>query len=197
MLMKRFLLLAVCCLPIIPCAMAQEFSAVQVGAFADYFRSNATGTNMFGVGGRVGATILPYTRLEGELSYDFDQSYSEGFTSTSSGGSVTFQNNGVRVLHGLFGPKVDLGHGHFHPFVELKGGFVNYMFDSAAPGYSSFTRQIANLRASNLNAALMPGGGLEATIGPVGLRLDVGDEMFFNNGTHHNLAVMFGPFIRF
>ncbi|MGB7437352.1 MAG: hypothetical protein WBR26_18445 [Candidatus Acidiferrum sp.] len=195
--MKRLLLLVVCCLPIIPCAMAQEGGGVQVGAFADYFRSNATGTNMFGLGGRVGANILPYTKLEGELSYDFQQGYSEGFTSTSSGGSVAFANSNVRVLHGLFGPKVNLGDGHFHPFVELKGGFVNYMFNSAPAGYSSFSHQLANLRAQNLNAALMPGGGLEATIGPVGLRLDVGDEMYFNNGAHQNLAVMFGPFIRF
>ena len=50
-----------------------------------------------------------------------------------------------------------------------------------------------------MNAALMPGGGIEGEIGPIGLRLDVGvgDEMYFNNGTHHNLTVMFGPFIRF
>ena len=37
----------------------------------------------------------------------------------------------------------------------------------------------------------------EGTVGPIGLRLDVGDEMYFNNGTHHNLKVMFGPYIRF
>jgi hypothetical protein len=43
----------------------------------------------------------------------------------------------------------------------------------------------------------MPGGGVETTLGPVGLRLDVGDEMYFSNGTHHNLKVMFGPYIRF
>jgi hypothetical protein len=29
------------------------------------------------------------------------------------------------------------------------------------------------------------------------LRLDVGDEMYFNDNTHHNLKATFGPIIRF
>lgn len=194
--MRRLLLLVVCCAAMVPLAKAQEANAVQVGAFADYFRSNSTGTNMWGVGGRLGVTVLPFTRLEGEIAYDSSQEYSSGFTNTGSG-NVTFANSNVRVLQGLFGPKVELGHHRLHPFVELKGGFVNYMFSSQAPGYSSFSNQIANLRSQNLNFALMPGGGIEGEVGPVGLRLDVGDEMYFNNGTHHNLTVKFGPFIRF
>lgn len=55
---------------------------------------------------------------------------------------------------------------------------------------------MGNLRAQNMNAALMPGGGVEGFIGPVGLRLDVGDEMYFNHGTNH-LKITFGPCIRF
>jgi hypothetical protein len=195
--MKKFVWLVVCLFPFVPGTMAQELEHVQVGAFADYFRSSATGTNMFGVGGRVGTTILPHVRLEGEIAYDFDQEFTEGFTSTSSGGTVAFSNANVRTLHGLFGPKLELGHGRVRPFLELKGGFVNYMFNSAPPGYSSFSSQVGNLRAQNMNAALMPGGGVEGSLGPIGLRLDVGDEMYFNNGTHHDLKVMFGPFIRF
>jgi hypothetical protein len=195
--MKKFVWLVVCLFLWIPAAMAQEFDHFQVGAFADYFRSNDTGTNMFGLGGRFGVSILPHTRLEAEVAYDFNQEFTQGFTSTSSGGAVTFANSGVRTLQGLFGPKVELGHGRVRPFVELKGGFVNYMFSSAPPGFSSFTSQVNNLRAQNMNAALMPGGGVEGTLGPIGLRLDVGDEMYFNNGTHHNLTVKFGPYIRF
>jgi len=38
---------------------------------------------------------------------------------------------------------------------------------------------------------------LQAHLGPIGLRLDVGDEMYFNNGAHHNLRVAFGPVFRF
>jgi Outer membrane protein beta-barrel domain len=190
--MKRFILLAVFCLPIIPCAMAQEFNAVQVGAFADYLRVNSTGTNMFGLGGRVGATVLPYVQLEASMAYDFQQGYAEGFNSTTGTSSASFSSSRVRT-----GPRVNLGHSRFHPFVEVKGGFLNFMFSSVPAGYSSVTGQIANLRASNLNAVLMAGGGLEANVGPIGLRLDVGDEVYFNNGAHNNLAVQFGPVIRF
>jgi hypothetical protein len=31
----------------------------------------------------------------------------------------------------------------------------------------------------------------------VGLRLDVCDEMFFNRGTHSNLRISVGPYLRF
>jgi len=48
-----------------------------------------------------------------------------------------------------------------------------------------------------MNGAIMPGGGWEGFIGPVGLRLDVGDEMYFNHGTKHNLEVTLGPYVRF
>ena len=195
--MRKIVWLMVCLFAIVPGAMAQEFNHFQVGAFADYFRSNETSTNMFGLGGRFGVAVLPRVRLEGEMAYDFQKEFTEGFTSTSSGGSFTFVNSNVRTLHGLFGPKLELGHGRVRPFVELKGGFVNYMFNSEPPGFDSFTSQVENLRSRNINGALMPGGGIEGSLGPIGLRLDVGDEMYFNNGTHHGLKVMFGPYIRF
>jgi hypothetical protein len=38
---------------------------------------------------------------------------------------------------------------------------------------------------------------LEGHIGPVGLRLEAGDEIYFAGSTHHNLRAAFGPFIRF
>ena len=41
------------------------------------------------------------------------------------------------------------------------------------------------------------GGGLEGPLGPVGIRFDIGDEMYFNSGTHNNLRIAFGPYIRF
>ena len=39
--------------------------------------------------------------------------------------------------------------------------------------------------------------GVEGFIGRVGLRLEVGDEIYLNNGTFNNLRVTFGPHIRF
>ena len=194
--MRRFLLLAAVALLVVPGVYAQEFDHINLGVFADYFRSNQTGTNMAGLGGRVGVGVLPHVKLEGEMSYDFNQVFTEGFASTSGGG-LTFQNTGARTLHGLFGPKLELGHRWFRPFLELKGGFVNYSFDARPASFSTFVSTVENLRSQNINGVVMPGGGLEGRLGPVGLRLDAGDEMYFNHGTHHNLKVTFGPFIRF
>ena len=195
--MKRLLLLMGLALLSVPSLNAQtEYDHVQVGVFADYFRSNPTSSNMFGVGGRVAVGVVPYVKLEAEMAYDFSHVFREGFDDSTTG-SINFQNTGTRIVHGLFGPKLDLGHGHWRPFVEVKGGFINYSFDARDPSFSGFTSQVSNLRDSNISGAVMPGGGLQGAIGPLGLRLDAGDEMFFNHGTHHNLKVMFGPFVRF
>jgi hypothetical protein len=48
-----------------------------------------------------------------------------------------------------------------------------------------------------LNAAIYPAGGVEAILGPVGLRFELGDEIYFNNGGHNNLRITFGPTLRF
>jgi len=103
----------------------------------------------------------------------------------------------LSVLDGLFGPVLQTGHGPFRVFVTVKGGFINFRFNPESASFNSFTSSVSNLRSSDVSAVLYPGGGVEAHLGPVGLRLDVGDEMYFNNGTYNNLRVTFGPIIRF
>jgi hypothetical protein len=44
---------------------------------------------------------------------------------------------------------------------------------------------------------LHPGGGLEGSVDPIGLRSDAGDEVYFSQSTHNNLRVAVGPYIRF
>ena len=79
--MKQLWILVGMALSFVPCLYAQgEFDRINVGTFADYFRSNATGTNMFGVGGRVGVTVFPHVKLEAEMAYDFQQEFASGFT---------------------------------------------------------------------------------------------------------------------
>jgi hypothetical protein len=195
--MKRFLWLGVVCLAVVGCAKAQEDGNFQVGAFADYYRAGATGTNMFGLGGRVGVGLTDHVQLEGEMSYDFSRVFVNSFTQ-STGGNVSFINSNVDTLHGFLGPRLTIGNWPIRPFVELKLGFVDYGFGGLSEGYTSFSNQVANLRAANVNAALLPGGGLEGKIvGPVGLRLDVGDEVYFNHGPRNGLKVTLGPVIRF
>lgn len=194
--MKRFALLLVFAFAAVPGARAQEEDHIQAGVFADYLRLSQTKTNLAGLGGRLTVTAYRRLKLEGEMSYDFNQVFTEGFTNTTTGG-VTLQRSNLRAVHGLFGPKFELGRGPLHPFVTLKGGFANFQFDSRPATFNTFASSVDNLRSNNVIGTLYPGGGLEGHLGPVGLRLDVGDEMYFSGGTHHNLRVAFGPYIRF
>ena len=45
--------------------------------------------------------------------------------------------------------------------------------------------------------AVYPGGGFEAFAGPIGIRAEVGNDIYFNNGAHNNLRASLGPQLRF
>lgn len=175
--------------------MAHAQNHAEVGAFVDYFRLSETGTNFVGLGGRAGVNIASHVQIEAEMAYDFNRVFTEGFTDTS-GGTVTSQNSNIRVLHGLFGPKFQTT-GPVRLFVTLKGGFANFRFDPTPASFSTFTSSVNNLRANNVDAVFYPGGGVEAFLGPIGLRLEVGDELIFANGARSNWKVTFGPQLRF
>lgn len=187
-------LFAACAIP--PAALAQENDNAQVGVFADYFHLSQTNTNFAGLGGRFTLTGFRSVKLEAEAAYDFDQVFTERFTNTGTG-IVSVQRSNLRVLHGMIGPKIEVGHSWVHPFVTLKGGAVNFRFDTRPATLGTFVSSVQNLRANGVSGVLYPGGGLEGHLGPLGLRLDVGDEIYFNTATHHNLRVAFGPFIQF
>ncbi len=192
--MKRVAILLFLAGWLVPLASAQD--RFQVGAYADYFRISQTKSNMAGLGARVGVKALPYVMLEGEIGYDFNQAFTEEFTNPS-GGTITFQNSNIKVLHGLFGPKITAGHGAIRPFLTVKAGFINFRLDPRPASFSGFVSSVDNLRANNVSGTLYPGAGFEGHIGPVGLRLEAGDEIYFAGGAHHNPRVAFGPFIRF
>ena len=132
------------------------------------------------------------------MSYDFTQAFTEQFTNGATG-SVTVQRTNLRILHGEFGPKVNLSpeYWHFHPFVFVKGGFMNFRLSPRPATLGTFFSSVDTLRTDNVSAVLYPGGGLEGRVGPIGVRLDVGDEINFASGAHNNLRVTFGPYIRF
>jgi len=192
--MKRVSLLLFLAMCLGPVASAQD--QFQAGVYADYFRLSQTKTNMAGLGGRAAVKVFSHVMLEGEMSYDFQQAFTEGFTNPS-GGAITFSNSNLKVLHGLFGPKIVAGHGAIRPFLTVKGGFVNFRLDPRPASVAGFVSSVDNLRTNNVSGTLYPGGGLEGHIGPVGLRLEAGDEIYYAGGTHHNPRVAFGPFIRF
>jgi hypothetical protein len=192
--MKRMLLMLCLGVLFVPGVRAQG-DHIEAGVFADYFRMSQTSNNYLGIGARAGLSLFPHVKLEGEMAYDFNQGFGE--VTTGTGGTIVVQNANIHVLHGLFGPKVEFGHGLIRPFVVVKGGFDKFFVNSCPTSFSCVASQIADLRASSVNGAFYPGGGLEGHLGPVGLRLEAGDEMYFNHGAHHNLRMAFGPYIRF
>jgi hypothetical protein len=194
MIMKRMTWLVALVLLVVPVASAQNHG--EVGVFGHYFHSSVTHDNFGGLGGRVSINAFKYLQFEAETSYDFEQAFTEGFTNPTSG-TVSFQQSQVRVLHGLFGPKLQTGGGPVRLFAELKGGFINFRFDPRPVTFATFTSTVEAIRQNTVSAALQPGVGAEAYWGIVGFRLDVADEMYFQSGTHHNLTVSFGPSIRF
>jgi hypothetical protein len=191
--MKRFVLLAAFAAIIVaPAVHAQNHA--EVGAFVDYFRLQETRTNYVGIGGRVAVNVARPLQVEAEMSYDFGRAFAETFG--NGAGVVSTQNSRIKVLHGLFGPKLQTT-GPVRVFVTAKGGFINFRFDNSANSFSGFTSSIQNLRNDTVSAVFYPGGGFEAFLGPFGMRLEAGDEMFFADGVHHNWRVTLGPQIRF
>lgn len=175
-------------------AAAQDHG--EVGVYASFFRLGATDTNFGGLGGRASFNATKLIQLEAEMDYSFDQTPIEGFSTTGTG-TVGIQRTNVRILHGLFGPKFQTNKGPVRLFVTVKGGFINFRIDDKPATFSTFAGSLDDLRLNKVDGVLYPGGGAEAFLGPIGLRLDVGDEIYFNNGAQHNLRITFGPHIRF
>jgi hypothetical protein len=99
---------------LVPLASAQETEHFQAGVFADYFRATQTSTNFGGIGARVGWAAYKAVKLEAEMSYDFTQSFNETFFNSPT--TFTVQRSNLRILHGEFGPKVNLGEHYRSPF---------------------------------------------------------------------------------
>jgi hypothetical protein len=179
-----------------PLASAQDHG--QVGVFADYFRLGNTTTSFVGLGGRAAFNANRYIGFEAEMNYDFNQVFTENFT-TPSGTTTVVRSaqTDLGILHGLFGPIVTIGHGPLRPFVTLKGGFINFRLNPEPASFTTFTSSVSGIRANNVDGVLYPGGGIEGFFGPIGLRLEVGDEIYFNNGAQSNSRISFGPSIRF
>jgi hypothetical protein len=162
------------------------------GIYLDYTRLQHASANMFGLGGRLGINVAPHLVLEGEMAYDFERSQTQ--TITSSGITNTFRSN-LRLIHGLFGPKIQ-STGPVRIFAVLKGGLLNFGVSGPATA-GSFANQIGTIRDGDTNGVFYPGGGVEFNAGWLGIRVEGGDEIYFDNGANHNFKLMGGPQIRF
>lgn len=190
----------------LPAAQAQDSeNHVEIGVFGDYFRLGETrgpslagtgATSFGGVGARLSINVSRRWQIEPEMNYDFAASFTEDF-SGGPGTTAGFSTSTLRILHGMIGPKFQSGGGAFRAFLTVKGGGDNFIFSAAPVNFSTFTSSVSGLRTNNVVGVVYPGGGIEAYLGPFGIRLDVGDEIYFQSGAHNNLRITLGPSIRF
>jgi len=169
---------------------------IEAGVLLDYLGVSDTRTSNFGIGGRFGYRIHHNVMFEGEVAYDYGINFDELYLNVARGSLAAIERTSIGVTQGLFGPKVQ-PRGRFRPFVTVKAGFIDFRFSSSLLPYSNVVSTILGLRESRLNIAIYPAGGVEAAVGPLGLRFELGDEIYFNDGAHNNLRITFGPFLRF
>jgi hypothetical protein len=193
---ELFLVVIVCAIGSNPPRSFAQTRA-EAGIFVDYLDISQTNTNNFGVGGRFGYRIRRKVMIEGELAYDYGTNFHEALRNITNGNITAIENTSIGVTHGLFGPTLQQDKGRFRPFVTMKGGFVDFRLSASLLPLNTVESAILGIRTSRLNMAIYPGGGVEASLGPVGLRFELGDEIYFNNGSHNNLRFTFGPILRF
>lgn len=174
-----------------PTLRAQDHG--ELGVFGEVFRASASSTNLYGVGGRLGLNIHPNVALEAEGSYDFAQSNTQTITGINN--NTTVFRSDLRATHFLFGPKFQLGtNSPVRAFVFAKGGFLRF---GVTPGPVTFGAFPTRLENTDLNGTFYPGGGVEFFLGPIGIRAEAGDEIYFDRGAQNNLKITVGPTIRF
>jgi hypothetical protein len=178
-------------------SIALSQSRVEAGLLLDYLSVSRTNTSNFGLGGRLGYRFSHNVMLEGELTYGYGVNFDELYVNVTNGNVNAIEKTSIGVTDGLFGPMLHPAHSHLRPFVTLKGGFMDFRLSPNLIPYSGVVSSVLGIRTSNLDTVLYPGAGAEATLGPVGLRLDAGDAIYFNGGAHHNLRITFGPIVRF
>jgi hypothetical protein len=163
-----------------PSLMAQEgTNHVEVGAFVDYFNLSRTSPhiNFVGIGGRAAFNVRSNVEIEAEMAYDFECNFTTTF---SDGVNTQLVSTQLRTLHALFGPKFGTSGGPVGLFGTFKAGLINFSVSAQNAG-SGFRSALGDVTTGNTAAAIYPGAGLEGFIGPIGLRAEVGDEIYFKN----------------
>jgi hypothetical protein len=174
---------------------AEENEHFNVGIFADYFRLRRTDPplNLLGAGVRAGVNLSYSWQMEAELSLDFRRSFTSTFTNGFTNLDITSR---VRTIHGLAGPKLNVGLGPMRGFVTFKGGLINFSTTNLNVP-QGFTSSLGSVTLGETRPAIYPGGGLEMFFGHLGVRADAGVDIYFDNGPHTNFKGTFGPVFRF
>ena len=195
--MKRIaglILILALTLLVAPAVFAQQSEEHgEIGVFADYTRlHHLNDSNFWGPGAQISFNIGKYAQLEGGMAYDLERTFK---TSTTSGTTITTTQTGLRLLNGLFGPKIQTAWGPVKVFGVVKGGFLNFAVSNKGAA-TGFANQVGTVPHGDTNGVLYPGGGVEFFAKWFGVRAEVGDEIYFDNGANHNLKFQVGPVFR-
>jgi hypothetical protein len=164
-----------------------------IGAYLNFTRLQDQSLNLFGVGGRLGFKVYKPVMLEAEMAYDFERTQTQVIT---VGGLTTTVRTNMRLLHALFGPKIQTK-GPMHLFLLAKTGIVNFGVGGPATA-GAINNQIGTIINGDTNLAVYPGAGIEFNIKRIGIRAEAGDEIIFLRGnTTNNVRAAIGPQIRF
>lgn len=168
---------------------------IELGGFGSFghFDIPPFPNDAVGVGGRLDIGLGHHIALEGEGSYDFKHPNVQ-IVSNGVGFNVTQLRLGI--VHANGGVKLQTKGGSY--FIFLKGGILNFFPDVRTTTLVGTIQGSVPRTGTNFTEAVFyPGAGIGFHAGILGIRLDAGDEIYWDNGTHNNLRVTFGPTIRF
>ncbi len=175
-----------------PALLAQEEHG-QISVFADYVRlRHANNTNFWGPGASVAFNLNNYAAFEASMAYDPEKTFTSTNTATVGTTTTTTTNQiGLRLWHGEFGPKFQTGFHSAKLYLVLKGGFLNFSTSNAGVA-TGLGNAVSQFGSGDTNGVFYPGVGIE--FGKrFGIRAEVGDLMYFDNGANHNLRLQIGP----
>jgi hypothetical protein len=167
----------------------------EVGAFAELFQLGTVNPtlNMVGMGGRAAMTVHPNVQFEAELGYDFPRDFLTPFNNGLTTAQVPSR---MRTLTAIFGPKFQTNQGPIRAFVTLKVGVLDFNVSRVSVP-AGFTAAVSRALNGGTAGVFYPGAGVELFKGSFGLRAEVGDEIYFDNGGNNNLRITVGPQFRF
>lgn len=178
--------------------MAQQEERGEFGIYADYTQlHHANNANFWGPGASIGFNLNKWLQLEANMAYAPTRTVTFTGVSTTNGVTTTnAQTSSLRLLEGMFGPKIQAPFGPVKVYAVLKGGLLNFNVSNRG-GANGFTSAVNNVIPGDTNGVFYPGGGIEFGMKHgIGLRAEVGDLMYFDNGANHNLKFMVGPTFR-
>jgi hypothetical protein len=185
-------------IPILLLPLWAEGQHVELGVFANYDRPNLPQApeNLYGAGGRANANITSILQIELEGAYDFK--YPQ-FQTAQQIGAVVLTSSKLGILHGNAGLKLQTRGGSL--FVFVKGGVNQYRVESQVATALGVPVTLSVVQLPDrefVKGIFYPGGGIGFHAGPLGIRLDIGDEIRWSGGSaNHSLRVTFGPTFRF